>query len=67
MFLIIDSRAFENVINCENIEEFVEKPDGKLSLVYYIPDEKKEEKLIRKNEIFDCCENQLMLKTFYGV
>lgn len=40
MFLIIDSRAFENVINVENIEEFSEKADGKLNLVYYIPDSK---------------------------
>lgn len=40
VFLIIDSRAFENVINVENIEEFSEKADGKLNLVYYIPDSK---------------------------
>ena len=40
VFLIIDSRTFENVINVENIEEFSERPDGKLNLVYYIPDPK---------------------------
>lgn len=40
VFLIIDSRTFENVINVENIEEFTERPDGKLNLVYYIPDPK---------------------------
>jgi len=73
-YLIIDSRAFANTINCQNIEEFIEKPDGKLSLTYYMWDGKGKEtadisqhKFLRKNEIYDCCENKLMLKAFEGI
>ena len=52
----------------------MEKQDGKLSLTYYIWDGKGKEtddiskqKFLRKNEIYDCCENKLMLKAFEGI
>ena len=66
-FLIIDSRQFENTINCENIEDFSENKDKKLTLSYYIPDEKSNSKFLRKQENYDCCENNNMLKTFQGI
>jgi hypothetical protein len=38
---------------------------------YYIPDPKsdneKEPKFIKKSEIYECCENQLLLKTLTGI
>jgi hypothetical protein len=55
--LLIDSRQYEISINLENIEEFAENKDQKLSLIYYIPDDKLPEKMVRKTDTFDCCEN----------
>ena len=68
-FLIIDSRQTEKTINCENIEEFIEKDDGRLSLIYFIPEEAKNEELKfkRQSETFECCENKLILKTYLGI
>ena len=68
---MIDSRQFEKTINCENIEEFIERDDGRLSLIYYIPEESKKDneemKFVRKSETFECCENKLILKTYLGI
>jgi len=54
-------------INVENVEEFSESKDQKLNLVYYLPDEKEQDKFVRKSETFECCENGLILKTFSGI
>jgi hypothetical protein len=43
----------------------LENKKGELSLTYYIPDEKM--KFQKKQELFDCCENNLILKTFNGI
>jgi hypothetical protein len=64
--LLIDSRQYEISINVENIEEFSEIKEY-LNLVYYLPDDKNKGKFIRKSEQFDCCENNLILKTFTGI
>lgn len=66
--MIIDSRQFKYTIDCEDIEDFSESKDGKLQLLYYLPDPKNTEsppsKYLRKQETFDCCENQLLVKVF---
>ena len=66
-YLVIDSRSFENTINCENIEEFSESKDGYLNLTYYIPGLGNSSKFTRKQEQYDCCENKFLLKTFMGI
>ena len=47
-------------------------PNGKLNLVYFIPDGKantdpNKQKYKMIVESYDCCENLLILKTFQGV
>lgn len=66
-FMIIDSRSFTNTINVYNIETFEETKDERLNLIYFIPDPKLEDKFIKKQEIYDCCENPLILKTYKGI
>mmetsp|Transcript_657 Transcript_657/g.1239 ORF Transcript_657/g.1239 Transcript_657/m.1239 type:complete len:98 (+) Transcript_657:690-983(+) len=75
-FLIIDSKAYEYQINCQNITEFVENPEnGMLKLTYFIPVEPKEGAsqaskgtgFQMKTGSYDCCENELILKTFAGI
>jgi len=64
-YLIIDSKDQEVQINCENIEEFSEQKDGRLQLIYYLPDDGN--KMQRKEGKFECCENGLVLKTYIGI
>lgn len=64
-FLIIESRTYVNTVNVSNIELLEETKEQRLNLVYYIADEK--EKFQRKQEIYDCCENKLMIKTYLGI
>lgn len=69
---MIDSRQFTNTINVRNVECFEEQEkDQRLSLVYFIPDPKhenaKEAKYLRKQEIYECCENGLVIRTFKGI
>jgi hypothetical protein len=69
-FLIIDSRAFEIQVNCANIEEFTENKEQKLFLAYYLPGEStpgSNQTYTRKTEIYECCENELLLKTFESI
>jgi hypothetical protein len=42
-----------------------ETKDENLQLIYYLPNEKNE--FERKQDIFECCENKLILKTFNGI
>ena len=63
--MIIDSKEQEIQINCENIEEFSEQKDGRLLLIYYLPDDSK--KMQRRESKFECCENGLVLKTYLGI
>ena len=45
--------------------------ENKINMVYYFPDEKENEdgslKWIKKSQVFECCEYQLVLKTFEGI
>lgn len=72
--MIIDSKSSEISINCENIEEISECEDERLKLVYYIPEEPTlfgvkdgTIRFTRKQDIIDCCENSLIIKTFNGI
>jgi hypothetical protein len=70
----MDSRSIEISINCENIEEISECEDLRIRLVYYIPEEPSifgikdgTIRFTRKQDIIDCCENHLIIKTFNGI
>ena len=45
--------------------------ENKINMVYYFPDDKTNEdgslKWIKKSQQFECCEYQLVLKTFNGI
>jgi hypothetical protein len=66
-FLVIESRSYVNTINVSNIEQFEEAKDERLNIVYYTADAKLEDKFVKKIEIYDCCQNELILKTFNGI
>lgn len=66
-FLVIESRSYVNTINVSNIEVFEESKDERLNLVYYVADPKLEDKFLKRIEIYDCCENGLVLKTYNGI
>ena len=67
-FLVVDSRSETISINCDNIDQFAEVQDnGKLMLVYFIPDEKADNKLKKETDQFECGENELVLKTFKAI
>lgn len=55
--------------NIEVLEE--QEKDERLSLIYFIPDPKyendKEPKYLRTKEVYDCCENGLIIRTFKGI
>ena len=66
-FLVIDSRSSETSVNCENVESIEENDKKFLIIVYNLPEGKDKDgkvKMARKEDKFDCCENQLILKTF---
>ena len=65
-FLIIDSRSYMNTVNLMNVENLEETKDGRLTLVYFIADQKQDGKFNKKQEIYDCCENELILRTWMG-
>lgn len=66
-FLVIDSRSSETSVNCENIESIEENDKKMMVIIYNLPDGKDKDgkvKMARKEDKFDCCENQLFMKTF---
>ena len=65
-FLIIDSKSIEITINCANIEQMCENQERLLKIIYYIP-EIGQNRLQRKQDLIDCCENQLIVKTYIGI
>lgn len=56
-FLVIDSKKQEISINCENIEEIDINEHDQLAITYYISTGKSDDKLLRKTDIMECCEN----------
>lgn len=53
-------------VNIENIEEFVEKED-KLVITFFIPLTETSMDLVKKSDMFECCENKLIIKTFGAI
>jgi len=71
-FLVIDSKKSEVSINCENIEGMDVNGEDQLVITYYLPEGKGHKddaqgKFKRKEDIMECCENALILKTYYGI
>ena len=61
----MDSKQFEISISVENIEAMREGKDGRLNLVYFIPDESGQ--IQKKVEWFECCENEEIIKTYESI
>jgi hypothetical protein len=41
-----------------------ETNDGRLNLVYFVPENGG---FVKKNDFFDCCENDIIIKTFESI
>ena len=50
-------------MNFDNIAGFDEYKDGKLEVVYFVPN-KENTGFIKKSEIYDCMDTQELIKTF---
>ena len=76
--MIIDGRHETTTINFNHIDQFVENEEnGRLTLVYHIPAEPSRwnsmlkqstiEGMEKRNDEFECAENELILKAFSGI
>ena len=65
MLLVIESKQGNLLINCDDIEDIQENNDKRLVVVYYLNEQRMENsKLIKKQEVFECFENNLILNNF---
>lgn len=63
--MIIESNKYRVNINFDSIEYLGEGKDGKLNIVYYLPgDSGKGASFTKKNETFECCENEEIIKVY---
>eukprot|EP00347_Sterkiella_histriomuscorum_P015370 403357272 len=66
--LLIESKTFSVTINFDMIDQFIESKEGKLNLIYYLPsNDLPNAKLIKKNETFECCENDEIIKVYKNI
>lgn len=71
-YLVMDSKSKEVTINCENIEDISVNQEDQVVITYYLPEGKspkasEKEKFIRKQDLLECCENNLIIKTYQGI
>lgn len=65
MLLVIESKQGNLLINCDDIEDIQENNDKRLVVVYYLNEQRMENsKLIKKQEVFECFENNLIVNNF---
>lgn len=62
--MIIDSKQFELSVNILSIDTFKPTKDNRLNIIYQVPDGQSTSK---KNETYDTCELELMLKTYESI
>lgn len=48
-----------------DIESFEESKDGKITIVYFVPDDKGD--MVKKNEVYDCFETEELVRTFKNI
>jgi hypothetical protein len=63
--LIIDCKAYEIAVSFKDIESLEETKDGKVSIVYYVPEESG--KLVKRTELYDCFETEDIIRTFVNI
>lgn len=68
-FMIIDSKAAEVQINCENIDSLAEEAPGRVQMVYHLPQDrlKANTDMARRTDSFECAEAEMLLTTFQGI
>lgn len=64
--MIIDCKAYEIAVSFDSIELFAENKDDKINIVYYVPSNEKGE-LLKRNEVYECAENELIMKTYKSI
>ena len=68
VFMVIDYRHETMTINFNNIDQFMENDEsGRLILIYHVPSGKDDGNMVKRNDEFECAENELILKTFIGI
>ena len=71
-FLLIDSKATEISVNCENIESLVMVSDNRFTINYFVPltdllGRVKGDQLERKIEDYECAEAEFIHKTWQNI
>lgn len=64
-YMVIDCKAYEIAVSVRDIETLEETKDGKIAIVYTVPDEDGNPK--RFNELYDCFETEDILRTFVNI
>jgi len=62
---MIGSKQFEVTVNLLNVEHFREGKDGRLNIVYLVPNN--EGGVSKRNETYDCFELNTMIETFNSI
>lgn len=72
-FMVVDGRHETITVNFNNIDQFTENEEsGRLVVVYHMPAEpsafnRNAEGMVKRKDEFECCENELITKTFVGI
>lgn len=61
-YMIIDSKQFEISVDIENVENLTEIKDGRLAIVYFVP--QVDGSMQRRNETYEFFETSEILKVY---
>lgn len=64
---MIDSKKLKTTINVDSIDTFRESKDGRINVVYYLPSKSKDGPLLKKNQSYEVCESDILLKIFNAI
>lgn len=63
--MVIDCKAYEIAVSVKDIDSLEETKDGKIQIVYSVPDE--DGGMKKFNELYDCFETEDILRTFVNI
>ncbi len=63
--MLIDCKAYEIAVSVRDIDSLEETKDGKIAIVYSVPDEHGDFK--KFDEVYDCFETEDILRTFVNI
>lgn len=65
--MVIDSKQYEISVEFDSIEIFKEIGEGRLNLQYYVPGADGGSQFQKRNEVYDCCENDDLLQAYQSI